>query len=134
MTDSVSTLQKVQTEYLYADCMDIILRGPFDQIIWIFRLGHAGVVCNERATVLAGAAVIENILTLDPPTVLQCIKDLLALRRKQTSAYTLPILKEKGVQVGKCANDNIRGTMYDRISFCLSPSALTLRWPLLMRN
>ena len=43
--------------------MEIILRGPFDQITWIFSLGPAGVVGNERADVLAGTAVIDNNLT-----------------------------------------------------------------------
>ena len=53
------------------DCMDFILKGPFEQITWLFSPGHAGAVGNERADVLAGAAVIDSNLTLDPPTVLQ---------------------------------------------------------------
>ena len=56
--------------------MDIILKGPFEQITWNFSSGHAGVVSNERADVLAGATVIDNNLTLDPPTVLKCIQDI----------------------------------------------------------
>ena len=75
--------------------MKIILRGPFDQITWIFCPGQARVLGNERTDVLAGAAVIDNNLTLDPPTVLQCIKDHLSLSRPQTSSYTLTFLKEK---------------------------------------
>ena len=58
-THSMSSFQKVQKEYLYADWMDIIFSGPFDQINWIFSLRLA-VVGNERADVLAEAAVIEN--------------------------------------------------------------------------
>ena len=109
MTDSVSKTQKVQNENLYADWMDIILRSPFDQITWIFSAGHAVVVDNEWADVLAGAAVIDNNLTLDPPTVLQCTKDHLALSIAQASSYTLTLLKEKGVKVEEGANDFSRG-------------------------
>ena len=97
VTDSMSTLQKVQKEYLYADWMEIILRGPFDHITWIFGPGHSEVVGNEQVDVLAGAAVIDNNLT--GPT--QCIKDHLALSTTQVSSYTLNLLKEKGVQAGK---------------------------------
>ena len=74
--------------------MNLILKDPFEHVIWIFSPGHAGVVDNERADILVRAAIIDNNLTLDPPTVLQCIQDHLALIRTQASSYTLTLLKE----------------------------------------
>ena len=41
VTDFMSTLHKVQKECLYADRIDIILVGLFEQIIWIFSPDHA---------------------------------------------------------------------------------------------
>ena len=49
----------------YADWMYIILKDQFDQITWTFSPSHAGIVGNERVDVLAGAAVIDKIFTLD---------------------------------------------------------------------
>jgi len=125
VTDSMSTLHKVQNEYLYADWMDIILKGPFDQITWIFSPGHAGIVGNERADVIAGAAVIDNNLTFDQPTVLQFIQNHLALNRTKSSYYTLTLVKEikefRPDMAPTTPAEEQRGI--DRTSSCLKPSA-----------
>ena len=49
--------------------------------------------------------LLSPTITLEPPTVLQCIKDHLALTRTQASIYTLTLLKKKGVHDGEGAND-----------------------------
>ena len=136
VTDSMSTLQKVQKEFLYADWIDIILKGPFERVTWIFSPGHAGVVGNERADVLAGSATIDNNLTLDPSTVLQCVQEHLALSRPQDSSYTLTLLKEKGVLAGEGANDTSRGATRRRQNQLLfeTISLPTLRWSLQSRS
>ena len=66
--------------------MDIILRGQFEQITWIFSPGHAGVVG------------IDNNLTLDHHNSSPVYQDHFALSRTQASSHTLTLLKEKGVQ------------------------------------
>ena len=115
---------RLHEHYSKSTKTEILLGAPFEQITWIFSPGHAGVVGNERADVLVGATVIDNNLTLDPPTVLRCIQDHLALSRTQTSSYKLTLLKEKGVQAGMTSTtpaEEQRGA--DRTSSCLKPSA-----------
>ena len=67
VTDSMSTLQKVRKEYLYADWMPLISGSPLEKITWIFSPGHPRVRGNERADSLSGDATIDGNLTLDPP-------------------------------------------------------------------
>ena len=70
VTDSMSTLEKVKKEMLYADWSQLIAGGGLTRIKWIFCPGHAGVRGNERADRLAGQATIkEGELTLDPHCV-----------------------------------------------------------------
>ena len=54
-----------------------------------------GVQGKRRADSLAGDAAIDNNLTLDPPTVIQCVADQLAASRPPFSSYTLSLLNEK---------------------------------------
>ena len=81
VTDSMSTLQKVRNEFLYADWMPLISGSSLENITWIFSPGHAGVQGNERADSLAGDAAIDGNLTLDPPAVIQCVSDQLNASR-----------------------------------------------------
>ena len=60
ITDSMSTLQKVRKEYLYADWVPLISASSLENVTWIFSPGHAGVRGNERADSLAGDAAIDN--------------------------------------------------------------------------
>ena len=77
VTDSMSTLQKVLNCFVYADWMPIISQGTLEKIVWVFTPGHAGVTGNERADSLADAAVVDNNLTLDAPTVIQIVTEQL---------------------------------------------------------
>ena len=70
ITDSMSTLQKVEKECMYADWLEPLRNSALERITWIFSQGHAGVTGNEQADSLAGSAAIDNDLVLDPPTVL----------------------------------------------------------------
>ena len=99
-TDSMSTLQKVQKENLYADWVSTISDSCLERLTWVFSPGHAGVKGNERADCLAGDAVIDNNLTLDPATVVQCVTQQLIDSRPESTSYTLSLLKDKGVQRG----------------------------------
>ena len=42
VTDSMSTLQKISKEYLYADWVTIIFSSSIEHLTWIFSPGHAG--------------------------------------------------------------------------------------------
>ena len=109
VTDSMCTLQKVMNCFLYADWAPIINNSALERLVWIFTPGHAGVEGNERADRLADAAIIDNNITLDGPTVLQIVAEQLKEKRPQSSSYTLSILKEKGIQAGVGATSDMRG-------------------------
>ena len=66
-------------------------------------------VGNERADRLAGTAAVDNNLTLDPPTVVQCVKQHLESIRSPSSSFTLSRLKEKVVQAGVGVCCTLRG-------------------------
>ena len=70
VTDSMSTLQKVKKEYMYADWMKALQDRALEKLTFVYSPGHAGVSGNERADSLAGTAAIDNNLILDPPSVL----------------------------------------------------------------
>ena len=105
----MSTFQKISKEYLYTDWVTILSSSGIEHLTWIFSPGHAGVMGNERADSLAGEAVIDNNLVIDPPTVIQCVTDQLIASRPQSTSYTLSRLEGKGVQRRDGANCNRRG-------------------------
>ena len=135
VTDSMSTLQKVKKEYLYADWLKVLQDSALEKLIWIFSPGHAGVLGNERADSLAGTAAIDNNLTLDPPTVMQCVRQHLEKNRLPSSSHTLSRLKEKGVQAGEGVHSTLRGATRRRINQIQMEtiSIPTLRWLLAAR-
>ena len=97
--------------------------------------GTHGVHGNERADKLAGMADIAGELTLDPPTVLSLVKDLLEKKRIYTS-NTTDILKGKGIQRGAGRKSDLRGSTR-RISNQLLMETIslnTLRQTLLWRD
>ena len=136
VTDSMSTLQKISKEHLYADWVPIISDSCLERLTWIFSPGHAGVQGNERADSLAGAAIIDNNLTIDPPTVIQCVSDQLIANRPQSSSYTLSLLKDKRVKPGDGATSNSRGVARRRHNQLLmeTVSLQTLRYTLMTRE
>ena len=98
--------------------------------------GHAGVSGNERADVLAGTAPLDDNYILDPPTVIQLVKEHLIQKRPPSSSHTVAILKSKNVQAGEGASSNSRGALRRRQNQLLleTVSLSTLRWSLLMRQ
>ena len=56
------------------------------------------VIGNECADTLAGQALINGELTLDPPTVLANVNEFLLMHEPLTNSYTLDALKEKGIK------------------------------------
>ena len=59
VTDSMSTLQKVQKKMLYTDWKTTISASSLERIAWIFCPGHAEVIGNERADKLAGDSMTQ---------------------------------------------------------------------------
>ena len=101
---------------MYADWLEPLRNSVLKKVTWIFSPGHAGVTGNERADSLAGSAVIDNDLILDPPTVLQCVKENLVQNRPPSSSFTVSRLKEKNIQPGEGANCTLRGATRRRHS------------------
>ena len=136
VTDSMSTLEKVKKEHLYADWLKALKASKLERITWIFSPGHAGVRGNERADVLAGTAPLDDNYILDPPTVIQLVKEHLIQKRPPSSSHTVAILKSKNVQAGEGASSNSRGALRRRQNQLLleTVSLSTLRWSLMMRE
>ena len=108
-TDSMSTLQKIQTGMLYRDWINLIKRSELQTITWLFCPGHSGVQGNERADELAGSAVIGDQMTLDPPLVLATVKEDLYSKRPESTSNTLQLLKEKNTKAGEGRHCELRG-------------------------
>ena len=108
-TDSMSTLQKIQTGMLYCDWINLIKRSELQTITWLFCPGHSGVQGNERADELAGSAVIGDQMTLDPPLVLATVKEDLYSKRPESTSNTLQLLKEKNTKAGEGRHCELRG-------------------------
>ena len=104
------TLKKIMNCFMYADWMTTISEGTLERIVWIFTPGHAGDIGNERADTLADAAVLDNNLTLDAPTVIQIVTEKLLEKRPPSSSYTLELLKQKGICPGDGARNDSRGS------------------------
>ena len=128
----MSTLQKISKEYLYADWVSIICDSIIQRLTLIFSLGHAFMQGNERADCLAGEAVVDNNLTINPATV----SDQLIASRPQSASYTLSRLKEKGVWSGDGATCNSRAVACWRQNQLLMEtlSLQTLQGTLMMRE
>ena len=136
VTDSMSTLQKIQKGMLYADWKAMIRESSLERVAWIFCPGHAGVAGNERADKLAGEAKVGGKLTLDPPTVLTAVAENLNRNREESSSHTLGILKEKGIQRGEGKHNDLCGPIR-RISNQMlmeTVSRQTLGWILKRRG
>ena len=135
LTDSMSTLAKVQKALLHVDWITSIRQSSLQCVRWIFCPGHAGVRGNERADALAGEATTESTLTLDPQTVLALVSEQIDLTRVDTD-YTTHCLKERGIPRGAGRRCNLRGQAR-RISNQLltgTVSLSTLSWLLQRRD
>ena len=85
----MSTLQKVEKGMLYADWKSTIRESSLEKVAWIFSPGHAGVADNERADKLADEAKVGGRMTLDPPTVLAAVQEILRKNREESGSNTL---------------------------------------------
>ena len=77
-------------------------------VIWIFFPGHAGVVGNECADMLAGEAAVGEPISLDPPTVMATLTEWFNNNRVVAPSHTLDIVIEMGCKRG----DGRRGDLH----------------------
>ena len=136
VTDSMSTLDLVRQGLHYADWLPIIQASELASITWIFSPGHAGVLGNERADVLAGTADVRGALIMDPPAVLSAVREMLSATRVEEDSYTLSRLEEKGVGRGDGRQGELHGPVKRRANQLLMEtiSIHTLRWTLQRRG
>jgi ribonuclease HI len=136
VTDSMSTLDLVRQGMHYADWKPLITASQLESITWIFSPGHAGVLGNERADVLAGEAVIKGDLIMDPPAVRAAVQEMLSATRVEEDSYTLDRLKEKNVARGDGRQGMLHGPAKRRANQLLMEtiSIYTLRWTLQRRG
>ena len=109
VTDSMSTLAKIRNSMLHAEWKEAIRSSNLARVVWIFCPGHAGVDGNERADELAGAAVVGETVTLDPPTVLATLTEWFNTNRVTAPSHTLDVVIEKGCERGDGRRCDLRG-------------------------
>ena len=136
VTDSMSTLELVRQGKHYADWNAIIQASQLESITWIFSPGHAGVLGNERADVLAGEAEVKGDLIMDPPAVRAAVQDMLVRTRVAEDSHTLNRLIEKNVARGAGRQGELYGPAKRRHNQLLMEtiSIYTLRWTLQRRG
>ena len=136
VTDSMSTLELVRQGKHYADWKPIIQASQLESITWIFSPGHAGVLGNERADVLAGEAEVKGNLIMDPPAVRAAVQDMLVRTRVAEDSHTLNRLIEKNVARGAGRQGELYGPAKRRYNQLLMEtiSIYTLRWTLQRRG
>ena len=69
------------------------------------------IMAKVKLIVLQGTptSTIDNKLTLDQPTVIQCVSDRITISRPDYASYTLPLLVDKGFKPCEGAAFNSRG-------------------------
>ena len=136
VTDSMSTLAKIQKAELHTDWIRSIERSRLQKLTWLFCPGHAGVRGNERADRLAGSATIGETLTLDRATVLSLAKQHIEDGRTQEPSHTLQTIQTKGIARGAGRKSDLRGTsrrVYNQL-LVETVSRQTLMWTIQRRG
>ena len=70
LTDSQSTLRRIEKNMLRSEWLESINRGGLRSIVWIFCPGHSGVRGNEAADRLAGEATVGDDIKPDRNDIL----------------------------------------------------------------
>ena len=82
--------------------MSIIQANDLVSITWIFSPGHADVVGNEKADVLAGTAYIRGALMMELPAFLSAVREMLSDIRYEDDSYTLMVAKASSMGQPRC--------------------------------
>ena len=61
--DSMSTQEKDRRAMMYTEWKEMIQSSNLSRVVWIFCPGQAGVAGKERADVLAGEAVVGELIS-----------------------------------------------------------------------
>ncbi len=122
ITDSMSTLTKIQKGCLRTEWISYISRSKLRKITWIFSPGHAGVIGNERADRLAGRAKATGRFNR---TVRRSSRWLKNLRRNNRQTHTpwscFDVRESSAEKEAKGASPAGRG--HSTIRCCSRPSA-----------
>ena len=110
VTDSQSTLRKIESGNLRAEWTELLKRTTLKKITWIFTPGHAGVKGNERADLLAGKAKPEGKLRPDKPEIVRSVREKREKEQEELEYHHLERLRELGIRWGVCRKSKLSGS------------------------
>ena len=79
----------------------------FQNLLWVYRPGHAGMEGNDRADRLAGKATLTSGLLLGRSEVLRSVRH--DLRAQSQGHHTIDRLEERGVERGSAGRSFLKG-------------------------
>jgi ribonuclease HI len=111
VTDSQSTLRKIQRNMLRSEWIDAIKGSDVRSIVWIFCPGHAGVKGNEAADKLAGAATANESIQMDRADIIDKLSRKLKEEdnRDMDDHYAVARMREMGVDHGSGRRSRLAG-------------------------
>ena len=111
VTDSQSTLRKVEKNALRREWMDAIRNSPLRSIKWIYCPGHAGIGGNEKADQLATEAVVGGTVGLDKTEIVRLVEDKMKKEEEAETNdyYGITRMKEMGVKRGEGRKSTLGG-------------------------
>ena len=111
ITDSQSTLRRIEAGSLRAEWLAAIGSTAIMGIVWIFCPGHAGVKGNEKADQLAGNANIDENLKMDKAEVMKKLSEHLRHQEieEEEAHYAIERMREMGVKRGEGRKTQLAG-------------------------
>ena len=102
VTDSQSTLRKIQSNMLRSEWIEAINKSRLRSIVWIFCPGHAGVRGNEAADKLAGEATVGDDIKPDRADLIDRVARQLGDQELEEAEahYAIARMQEMGLARG----------------------------------
>ena len=102
VTDSQSTLRKIQSNMLRSEWIEVINRSRLRSIVWIFCPGHAGVRGNEAADKLAAMAPVGDDIKPDRADIIDRVSRRLCEQELEEAEahYAIARMQEMGLARG----------------------------------
>ena len=112
LTDSQSTLRKIERNMLRKEWLELIQGTSVREIVWIFCPGHSGVQGNVAADRLAGEAVVGDSIELDRGEILNMLTDTLREEedRSVEDHHAISRMRALGVKKGEGRTSRLTGT------------------------
>ena len=85
--------------------------APLSDSSYFSALVMPAIMATDELIVLQGTttSTIDNNLTLDPPSVIQCVSDRISISRSDSASYALSLLIHNWFKPGEGAAFNSRG-------------------------